>query len=503
MDTKALRQKILDLAVRGKLVPQNPDDEPARILLERIGAEKKQMVKDGRLKAKDIKNDSVIYFKEDNLPYEQFADGTEKCITDEIPFELPDGWEWCNLSMIGQTNIGLTYSPKDIAVNGTMVLRSSNIINGKLDFTDLVRVNTSIRDNQYVKENDILICARNGSKALVGKCAIIRDIKEKASFGAFMAIYRTPFYEYVYWFLNSNYFREIFYDSNSTAINQLTQAMIKSARIPLPPLSEQKRIADKINELMGLVDVIEQNKTDLQTAVKLAKEKILDLAIRGQLVPQNPDDEPASVLLERIRAEKQQLIQQGKIKPDKKDTVTFTDDELPFELPDGWEWARLQNISEIVTGSTPSKKKLEFYGGDFPFYKPTDLEQGENVVYASEYLSDLGKSVSRLIPKGSTAVCCIGSIGKSGYIGKEGTTNQQINSIIPMIENKYVYYYSCSKFFVDELLSTASATTIAIVNKGKMSNILIPIPPLHEQKRIADKINQLFSMLDSITEFLN
>ncbi len=180
MDTKALRQKILDLAVRGKLVPQNPDDEPASVLLERIGAEKKQMVKDGRLKAKDIKNDSVIYFKEDNLPYEQFPDGTEKCITDEIPFELPDGWEWCNLSMIGQTNIGLTYSPKDIAVNGTMVLRSSNIINGKLDFTDLVRVNTSIRDNQYVKENDILICARNGSKALVGKCAIIRDIKQKA-----------------------------------------------------------------------------------------------------------------------------------------------------------------------------------------------------------------------------------------------------------------------------------------------------------------------------------
>ena len=136
-------------------------------------------------------------------------------------------------------------------------------------------------------------------------------------------------------------------------LNQLSFCLIA-----VPPLEEQKRIAEKINELMGLVDVIEQNKTDLQTAVKLAKEKILDLAIRGQLVPQNPDDEPASVLLERIRAEKQQLIQQGKIKPDKKDTVTFTDDELPFELPDGWEWCRLGNLCSVISkGTTPKGGK--------------------------------------------------------------------------------------------------------------------------------------------------
>ena len=147
-------------------------------------------------------------------------------------------------------------------------------------------------------------------------------------------------YIYVLLFFITENFREIL--EQELGHKTFNSSKIKSCTvIPVPPLSEQKRIAEKINELMGLVDVIEQNKTDLQTAVKLAKEKILDLAIRGQLVPQNPDDEPASVLLERIRAEKQQLIQQGKIKPDKKDTVTFTDDELPFELPDGWEWCRL------------------------------------------------------------------------------------------------------------------------------------------------------------------
>jgi len=190
--------------------------------------------------------------------YEKIGD-TVTCIDEELPFELPDGWEWCCLSMIGQTNIGLTYNPTDITPNGTMVLRSSNIVNSRLDFSDLVRVNTNIRDNQYVENNDILICARNGSKALVGKCALIKDMTEKASFGAFMAIYRTICFEYVFYFLQTFYFREIFYDSNSTAINQLTQSMIKNARIPLPPFDEQKRITEYLRKCFDKIDNIEKS----------------------------------------------------------------------------------------------------------------------------------------------------------------------------------------------------------------------------------------------------
>ena len=171
IDTVALREKVLDLAIRGKLVPQDPNDEPASVLLERIRAQKQQMVKDGKLKAKDIKDDSIIFVGEDNLHYEKFADGTVKCIEDEIPFDLPRGWAWCRLSMVGTTNIGLTYKPADVSEEGTIVLRSCNIRNGKIDLEDLVRVRTDIRDNQYIEENDILICARNGSRALVGKCA--------------------------------------------------------------------------------------------------------------------------------------------------------------------------------------------------------------------------------------------------------------------------------------------------------------------------------------------
>ena len=179
-------------------------------------------------------------------------------------------------------------------------------------------------------------------------------------------------------------------------------------------------------------------------------------------------------------------------------TVKCIEDEIPFELPEGWEWCRLFQISEIITGSTPSKKNSEYYGNECPFFKPNDLEQGANVIHASEYLSTEGKKVSRVIPSGSTAVCCIGSIGKCGYLQKEGTTNQQINSIVPYIHKKFVFYYCLTNFFVEQLLLEASATTIAIVNKNKMSNVFIPVPPLSEQEEISKKLDTLIRFIDEI-----
>ena len=248
----SLKSKILDLAIRGKLVPQDPNDEPASVLLERIRAQKEELIKAGKIKRD--KKESVIFKGEDNSYYRLTADNKSNII--DIPFDIPDNWEWCNLSMIGSTNIGLTYKPVDIVADGTMVLRSSNIINGKIDLSDLVRVNSTIRENQYIQENDILICARNGSKALVGKCAIYENANEKASFGAFMAVYRSRFFKYVYYFLNSEFFRNTFSNDDSKQINQLTQDMIKNTAIPLPPFAEQKRIVTAIETAFAQLDEI-------------------------------------------------------------------------------------------------------------------------------------------------------------------------------------------------------------------------------------------------------
>ena len=173
------KSQILDLAIRGKLVPQDPNDEPASVLLERIRAEKEDLIKQGKIKRD--KKESVIFKGEDNSYYEKMADGKLHCLDDQLPFELPDGWEWCNLSMIGTTNIGLTYRPTDIEPGGIMVLRSCNIVNDQVDLSGLVRVKTTVRENQFAQKNDILICARNGSRSLVGKCALIPDLREPAS----------------------------------------------------------------------------------------------------------------------------------------------------------------------------------------------------------------------------------------------------------------------------------------------------------------------------------
>ncbi|MBQ0345744.1 restriction endonuclease subunit S [Citrobacter freundii] len=367
---KKLRELILELAVRGKLVPQDSNDEPASELLKRIAAEKAELVKQGKIK------------KPKPLP---------EISEEEKPFELPAGWEWVRLGDIGETNIGLTYSPNNVKETGTPVLRSSNIQNGILDFTDLVRVSDmEIKSSSYVEDGDLLICARNGSKALVGKNALISSLSEPMAFGAFMAIFRCNYNNYVKIFLDSPSFRRNLDGVDTTTINQITQSNLKHTLIPFPPEIEQEKIKNTVFELISLCDQLEQHSltsldahqqlvetllttlTDSQNADELAenwarisehfdtlftteasidalKQTILQLAVMGKLVPQDPNDEPATELLKRIAQEKAQLVKDGKIKK-QKPLPPISDEEKPFELPSGWEWCRLGSIFNFLNG---------------------------------------------------------------------------------------------------------------------------------------------------------
>ena len=190
MTADQLRKSILQQAIQGKLVPQDPNDEPASALLERIREEKARLVKEKKIKKE--KNPSVIFRGEDNSHYEKFIlTGEVKCIDDEIPFELPNGWEWCRIKDISRSYIGLTYKPEDVSLTGAIVLRSSNVKEGKIVLEDVVRVSKKIPENLFVETNDIIICARNGSKKLVGKSALVTEVNEATTFGAFMAICKT------------------------------------------------------------------------------------------------------------------------------------------------------------------------------------------------------------------------------------------------------------------------------------------------------------------------
>ena len=234
---------------------------------------------------------------------------------------------------------------------------------------------------------------------------------------------------------------------------------------------------------------------------KALRQKILDLAIHGKLVPQDPNDEPASVLLERIRAEKERLIKEGKIKKPKKTKAACDKPHYPYQLPEGWVWTTVGEIGDVVTGNTPSKDNLDFYGGNIPFFKPTDLEQGVDTKFSNDRLSLLGYEASRKLPANTVLVTCIGAtIGKTGLISVEGSCNQQINAIIPTKSVvPYFLYYTCvSEYMQNEIKNNASATTLPILNKGNFSKIAFPLPPLEEQKRIVFEIERWLSFVDVV-----
>ena len=380
MTGKQLKNSILQWAIQGKLVPQDPNDEPASVLLERIREEKKRLIKEGKIK-KD-KNETIIYHGEDNSYYEKVvATGEVKCIDEEIPFEIPTTWEWVRIRNISSSYIGLTYRPADVSQKGVIVLRSSNIQNGKLTLTDIVRVNTAIADKLWVQNNDILICARNGSKKLVGKSAIIEGINEPMTFGAFMAICKTRFYKYVYLFLQSELFFSQLRDvSGTTTINQLTQNNFNSFLIPLPPLFEQQRIITKLNELMPAIEKYGEAQYQLDYINKSIREQlkksILQEAIQGRLVPQLEDEGTAHELLEGIKAEKKRLVKEGKLKmyvitdstifrgDDNRyyeqvgSQVSVIEEDIPFDIPDSWCWMRLGCLVYCETGLAYSKDNL-------------------------------------------------------------------------------------------------------------------------------------------------
>ena len=236
MTPQELKNSILQLAIQGKLVEQRPEEGTAEELYQQIQKEKQELIKAGKMK------------KEKPLP---------EITEDEIPFEIPESWKWVRLGNIGYTNIGLTYNPKDISDEGTIVLRSSNIQNGQMAYSDIIRVKIDIPDSKKCQKGDILICVRNGSKRLVGKAAIIDA--DGMSFGAFMAIFRSKCNKYILYFISSLYFHNsLLGDTGTTTINQITQDILKNVKIPLPPLAEQHRIVVKIEELLPLCEKLKE-----------------------------------------------------------------------------------------------------------------------------------------------------------------------------------------------------------------------------------------------------
>ena len=523
IETNALREKVLDLAIRGKLVPQDPNDEPSSVLLERIRAEKQRMVKDGKIKAKDIKNDTIIFKGEDNLHYEKFADGSIKCIEDDIPFEVPEGWAWARMSSLTQ-DLPYGTSKKSSSRGEIAVLRMGNLQQGEIDYSDLVYSSDKEDIDKYLLTYGDLLFNRTNSSEWVGKTAIYRGEVSAIYAGYLIRIRSFLDAEYLNSVMNSKYAKEICLLVKTDAVNQSNINATKLGRflIPVPPLSEQVRISNMVSEALYWNNFIEIKKLELEQYIQQIKSKILDLAIRGKLVPQNPNDEPASVLLERIRAEKEELIKQGKIKRDKKETIIFRgddnsyyekigndiiciDEELPFDIPHNWSWCRLGNIGDWAAGSTPSRSYPEYYNGTIPWLKTGDLNDG--------YITNIPESISeealkntsvRLNPSGSVLIAMYGAtIGKLGILTFPATTNQACCACSPLdgINNHYLFYYLLSQ--KDNFVYRSVGGAQPNISKEKIVTTLMPVPPYEEQRQILDKIDIFFDLIRDIEKSLN
>ncbi len=518
MTGKQLKNSILQWAIQGKLVPQDSNDEPASVLLEKIRAQKARLVKEGKIKRD--KNESIIYRGEDNSHYEKFlATGEVKCIDDEIPFEIPATWEWCRICHISHSYIGLTYKPSDVSEQGIIVLRSSNIQQGKLSLQDIVRVNFDIPEKLYVQNNDILICARNGSKRLVGKSAIINGIKEPMTFGAFMAICKTSLYEYVYLFLQSDvFFSQLREVSGTTTINQLTQNNFNSFLIPIPPRVEQMRIANKFAELVPYIERYSYSQDNLGLLNKsvgdLLKKSILQEAIHGKLVPQITEEGTAKELLAEIRKEKEHLAKEGKLKKSAlTDSIIYKGDdnkyyeqvgkenkdvteEILFDLPDKWQWCRIGTIFMHNNGKQLNKGNTK--GKLMKYITTSNLYWDGFVLDNLKEMPFEENEIERCMTvKGDLLVCEGGDIGRSCIWDYDFPIMLQnhIHKLRP-------YIPACTKFFyyifnLYNLTGLIGGKGIGIqgFSSKALHNTLVPLPPLKEQYRIVAQIEKLFEHL--------
>ena len=512
IDTVALREKVLDLAIRGKLVPQDPNDEPASVLLERIRQQKQQMVKDGKLKPKDIKGDTVIFVGDDNLHYEKFADGTVKCIEDEIPFELPSGWEWVRFGTV-TINRDSERKPVSSAFRKNVEKKYDYYgASGKIDKVD-----------SFLFDERLLLIGEDGAN-LVTRSKPIAFFAEGQywvnNHAHCIDATDKRYLDYLCYFINAINLEPYVTGSAQPKMNQDN---MNSILISIPPFAEQLRIISRIDSFYAIINGLEYDQQDLENSISLVKSKILDLAIRGQLVPQDPADEPASALLERIRAEKEELIRQGKIKHDKKESVIFrgednsyylsmngktilVDDSSIFDLPDSWKWTTLPTIASIDLGKTLDRAKNT--GKLYPYLRSVNVQWGSvDLTDVKEMRFEDSEIEKYTVTKHDLLICEGGDVGRCCvWTDEKDFLYQNALHRVRMYAdlNPHFYQYVLMAYEAQGVLKRISTgVTIKHLTGNTLSQMPVPLPPIAEQQRIVERINSLFLCLDSMINCLN
>ncbi len=481
-----LRKSILQAAVQGKLVPQDKSDEPASELLKRIQTDKATLIKDGKLK------------KEKNLP---------PITEDEIPYDLPEGWAWCRLSSaiidVFTGPFGSMLHKADYVENGIPLVNPMNIVNEAIIPSKRMMVDEKTHDrlSSYILSDGDIVIARRGE---LGRCAIVTSKEAGWLCGTgsfFVKLSRDIYAKYfTLVFRSTQTLNQLNESSVGTTMSNLNHEILKSILISVPPLAEQQRIVAKVDELMALCDNLEAVEKELvlleaHFAGYLPK-SILQAAVQGKLMPQDKSDEPASELLKRIQLEKTKLIKEGKLKNEKL-LPPITEDEIPYDLPEGWVWCRLGEIMHgNVGGGTPSKQRAEYWNGNIPWASVKDLNC-DILTTTQDTITELGlrESASNLIPADSIIVCMRMGLGKIVISAIPVAINQDLRALyIPkdkILGGYFVYWYKT-------LIIDGGGMTVKGITISDLSNMLFPLSPLAEQQRIVAKVDELMALCDEL-----
>ena len=538
MNTKQLKAKVLDLAIHGKLLSpetvaelkKSPDYETADVLLEKIRKEKEEKIAKGELKRD--KKDSYIFVGDDKRHYEKFADGNVKDIEDEIPFDVPEGWAWCQIkNLVKYIGDGDWIESKDQSDKGIRLIQTGNIglgnfkdKEGKYHFISEQTFNT-LQCNE-IFESDILVSRLPepvGRACVLPKCnyrmitavdCTILRLNEK--------IIEKDFF--VYYTQSNKYLELIKENCTGTTRLRISRANLEKIYVPIPPKLIQKAIVSDINKYDSTINSIENDRNDITLTINKAKSKILDLAIHGKLVPQDANDEPASVLLEKLRAEKEEKIAKGELKRDKNDSYIYKGsdncyyrrlpdgeninitEEIPFEVPLNWTWTRIGEIaSKITDGEHNTPKRVSTFQG-FYLLSARNIQNGyislNDVDYVDE--NEFIRIHKRCNPqKGDVLVSCSGSVGRCAVIEDDNKyvmvrSAAMISSNI--INTKYLMYVIQSQELQNQIEDSSKQTAQANLFQAAIADLLIPLPPFNEQKRIVKNIEELYMKLELINQ---
>ena len=503
MTPEQLKASILQRAMEGKLVPQDPNDEPASELLKRIKAEKEKLIKEGTIKRD--KNETEIFLGDDGLHYEKLPDGSVKQI--DVPYEIPESWEWGRLSSVVTLingDRGKNYPSKDkLFSEGTIPFVNAGNINNNLIIQDnLLYLSQSQYDalgSGKLQYGDIVYCIRgslgkNGlftmpKGAIASSLIILRIIGDKSLNTDYFLSY-----------LNSELCKnEILKFDNGTAQPNLSGQNLSKFLIPIPPFEEQLRISSMIKKALVLVNKYTTRYQMLNTLNRTFPEKlrksILQYAMQGKLVPQDATDEPVEVLLEKIREEKQRLFAEGKLqKKDLQESIIYEGDDSSYKhIPKSWVLTTLGNVGFWRSGATPSRSNPLYFGGDIPWLKTGDLNDGY-IYHIPENITALAlKETSvKLIPSDSVLIAMYGAtIGKIGILTFPATTNQACCACTPynILNNQYLFWYL--RFSRDKFIEMAEGGAQPNISKEKIVGFPIALPPIREQRKIVNKIECL------------